>query len=192
MLERWWWWTGGLVRQLCAHLETSASVCLMFPGQHNPFRGSPAWVCLLAVQRLAAKVLTNCHSCVLCQQPRERVLSLGCYSVLELLQNKTEPLAPPLLCFKSRTDKSLQPVPGQYGVILTQWLSLMCDLFGTSLPLWIQGAWLCFCTVQIASHVTLALILSRKCFVSTYQGKHHPNCRLDKIFCLGNRIKNCK
>lgn len=25
---------------------------------------------------------------------------LGCYSVLELFQNKTEPLAPPLLCFR--------------------------------------------------------------------------------------------
>lgn len=65
---------------------------------------------------------------------------LGCYSVLELFQNKTEPLAPPLLCFKSRTDKSLQPVPGQYSMILTQWVSLMRNLLGKSLPLRIQGS----------------------------------------------------
>lgn len=71
--------------------------CAPVSGTARPLWGSPAWECPWAVPRPAAQVLTNCHSCVSVSSLGEQVLFLGCYSVLELLQNKTEPLAPPLL-----------------------------------------------------------------------------------------------
>lgn len=68
----WWLMPVGKMpvgRQHCAHLGAAPSVCLM----SQPLQGSSA-LGGLAFHTLAARELTNYHSCGLYQQPREQVL----------------------------------------------------------------------------------------------------------------------
>lgn len=87
-----------------------SSVCLV----SQPLQGSSAQGGL-AFHTLAARELTNYHSCELCQQPREQVLfwdALQCSSYSR--PNLSHWLH--FTLFQSRMAKSFQPVTGlKYG-----------------------------------------------------------------------------